>query len=83
MVPWSVKVLLYSAFNELQSIFFRALQNSSVWTWEKFEKNFEVPVHMSKGKMKKKNSGVTPGGQATPLKTGIWVIIRGLSDPLG
>ena len=66
MVPWSIKVLLYSAFNELQSIFFRALQNSSVWTWEKFERKIEVPVHISKGKMKKKNSGVTPGGQATP-----------------
>ena len=47
------------------------------------KKKFEVRVHMSRGKMKKKNSGVTPGGQATPLKTGVWVIIRGVSDPLG
>ena len=47
------------------------------------KKKIEVPVHMSKGKMKRKKSRVTPGGQATPLKTGVWVIIRGLSDPLG
>ena len=58
-------------------------KNSNVWTWKKIEKKIEVPLHITKGKLKKINFGVTPWGQATPLKTGVWVIIRGLSDPLG
>ena len=44
-----------------------------------FQINFDVPVHISRGKMKTKNSGVTPGRQADPLKTGVWAIIRGKS----
>ena len=33
---------------------------------EKIEKKVEVPVHISEGKMKKKISRVTQGGQADP-----------------
>ena len=52
-----------------------------VWTWKIFERFFEVPVHSSKGKMKKSSGG---RGSGKPLKRGVLAIFRGLPDlPLG